>query len=106
MYEVIACKRLREELEILYILQESKRIIILYITNLIKKRKEHFIRVKMYNNSTRNLTKVETYNSFYVLQESRRKITLQSSTRVENIITLYKIKIDKESFNAKTSHIS
>ncbi len=58
MYEVTTCKRLQEELEILYVLQKLQRMMIL---------QEHFMRVKMYNDSTRNLTKVETYDDFHVL---------------------------------------
>ncbi len=58
MYEVTACKRLQEELEILYVLQELQRMIIL---------QERFMKVEMYNDSTRNLTKVETYDDFHAL---------------------------------------
>jgi len=58
MYKVTACKRLQEELEILYILQESQRMMIL---------QEHFMKVEMYSDSTRNLMKVEIYDDFHVL---------------------------------------
>jgi len=51
-------KRLQEELEILYVLQESQCMMIL---------QERFMRVEMYSDSTRNLTKVETYDDFHAL---------------------------------------
>ena len=40
MYKVTACKRLQEELEIIYVLQELQRMMIL---------QEHFMRVEMYS---------------------------------------------------------
>jgi len=58
MYEVTACKRLQEELEILYVLQKLQRMMIL---------QERFMRVEMYSNSTRNLTKVKIYDDFHIL---------------------------------------
>ncbi len=58
IYEVTACKRSQEELEILYVLQESQRMMIL---------QECFMRVEMYSDSTRNLMKVETYDDFHAL---------------------------------------
>ncbi len=58
MYEVTACKRLQKELEILYVLQELQHMMIL---------QECFMKVEMYNNFTRNLMKVETYDDFHVL---------------------------------------
>jgi len=84
MYEVATCKKSREELGILYVLQESKRIIILHIANLIEERKERFIRVETYDNSTRDFMKVETYDDFHALQESRRKMTLRMIVEIEN----------------------
>jgi len=59
-------------------------MMILHIANLIEKRKERFIRVEAYDNSTRNLTKVETYGGFHALQESRRKMTLRMIVEIEN----------------------
>ncbi len=58
MYEVTACKRSQEELEILYILQESQRMMIL---------QERFMRIEMYSDSTRDFMKVETYDDFHIL---------------------------------------
>ena len=58
MYEVTACKRLQEELEIFYVLQKLQRMMILQV---------HFIRVEMYNDSTKDFMKVETYDNFHAL---------------------------------------
>ncbi len=58
MYGVAACKRPREELGILYVLQESQRMVAL---------QGRFMRVEAYSDSTRDLTEVETYGDFHAL---------------------------------------
>jgi hypothetical protein len=84
MYRVAACKRSREELGIFYILQEPERMVVLHIADLIWERKERFIRVEAYGDSTRDLTEVETYGGFHALQESGRKVTLRMVVEIEN----------------------
>jgi len=81
---VTACRRPREELGILYVLQEPKRMVVLHIANLIWERKGRFIRVEAYDDSTKDLTEVETYGGFHALQESRRKVTLRMVVEIEN----------------------
>ncbi len=58
MYGVAACKRSREELGILYVLQEPQRMVVL---------QGRFMRVEMYSDSTRDLTEVGTYDDFHAL---------------------------------------